>query len=160
MPVRSLETANKIGNEELLPHLQNRSGSSGISTISVITAQSDNFLISFFETGEAFSAGEFAAIIEGIAFKATDTAADDKPAGYMILEDALSGEIRPFTTIMDLETDTSSFDDGDTLWLTTGSPNFTKDMPALVNGKFIQKLGFYFNGKIYPNITPPEIIEL
>lgn len=160
MPVRSLETANKIGNEELLPHLQNWYSSSGNASVSVITQQSDNFLISFFETGEVFSTGEFAAIIGGVAFKATDVVTDNKPAEYMILEDALSGVIRPFTKIMDLEAGGSGFDDGDILWLTSGSPNFTNEKPALVNGKFIQKLGFYFNGKIYPTISSPEGIIL
>ena len=160
MPLRTSETANKIGLKERLPHLQDEAGGTYRTVTQEIEQSESNPLVSYFLTGEAFSAGEFASIIEGVAYKAKDTVADGRPAMYIITESASSNETKPFSKLLDVGIDGSGFTDGDILWLTAGSPNYTKTKPSYSSGKIIQRLGFYLDEKIYPQIQEPGAINL
>lgn len=92
--------------------------------------------------GEDINAGYAISVqSDGLWYKATITASNNKPASAILVENGTTGQIVKARTIKEISIIGVTFVVGKTVWLSSGTPNLTTTLPTMTSGNRKQRLG-------------------
>ena len=158
MPIKHSIGANKITESMLLPHLvQKLKGSRANNTVT--TNEGTN--IETIRLGADIAYGTYIAVgDDGKGYIASSDASDNKPAYAMCIQSGTTNDIVKIKRFGDVEISGASFIVNKTVWLLSGTPNFSTDLPDCTSGSVIQRLGKTLSAtKIFIDIETERIVE-
>ena len=159
MPVKSTNGANTITESMLLPHLLGKRNRGG-AVYSTISGTNSN-LIETITLGETVPYGVAIAVgSNGKGFIASSVASDNKSAYAICVQGGVLNDVVKIVRLGDADIPGASFIANKVVWLSSGSPNLSTNLPACYSGDRKQRLGIALSPtKFFVTIETSSIIE-